>query len=315
MTSMAGSTALREAFSSSPVTRPVVGRYVAGEHPEDAIATARVLNAAGLAVSIDRLGEDVHDESGARRAGQGLLELVAAIGGSGFAAQAEVSIKLSALGAALEAHPSGGGARLALEQARAVCAAARNAGTTVTLDMEDHTTTDTTLAALAELRQDFPDTGVAIQSALRRSEDDCRTLAVAGSRVRLCKGAYAEPERVAYLGRREVDLSYVRCARILLAGPGRPMFATHDQRLVDIVGALAARERRAADSYELQMLYGVRPEAQRRLAATGTLMRVYVPYGTDWYPYLVRRMAERPANLMLFLRSLAPEGLSRGSNG
>jgi proline dehydrogenase len=211
-----------------------------------------------------------------------------------------VSVKLSAIGQALGAD----GERIALEHARTICQAARNAGTTVTLDMEDHTTTDSTLGILHELRQDFPETGAVIQAYLHRTEADCRDLAYAGSRVRLCKGAYKEPESVAYQDKREVRRSYVRCLKVLMSGPGYPMVASHDPRLIEIAGFLADRFKRAPDSYEYQMLYGIRPDEQRRLAAAGHQVRVYVPYGDQWYGYLMRRLAERPANVAFFARSL-----------
>jgi proline dehydrogenase len=215
-----------------------------------------------------------------------------------------VSVKLSAIGQALP----GNGEKIALEHALTICHAARNAGTTVTLDMEDHTTTDSTLSVLAELRKDFPDTGAVLQSYLHRTESDCRDLAHAGSRVRLCKGAYKEPASVAYQDAEDVDLSYVRCLKVLMAGEGYPMIASHDPRIIDIARALASRQGREPDSYEFQMLYGIRPDEQRRLAAHGNQVRVYVPYGHEWYGYLMRRMAERPANLTFFLRSLVSKG-------
>ena len=158
------------------------------------------------------------------------------------------------------------GEQVALENARKICHAARNAGTTVTLDMEDHTTTDSTLEILRELRKDFPETGAVLQAYLHRTEEDCRDLAYEGSRVRLCKGAYNEPESVAFQDKHDVDLSYVRCLKVLMAGEGYPMVASHDPRLVEIAGALAARNGRAQGSYEYQMLYGIRPDEQRRLA-------------------------------------------------
>jgi len=171
--------------------------------------------------------------------------------------------------------------------------------------MEDHTTTDSTLRVLDALRADFGWVGVAVQAYLRRTEADCVALATAGSRVRLCKGAYAEPASVAYQSRDEVDRSYVRCLRALMAGSGYPMIATHDPRLISIAGSLAATHGRSAADHEYQMLHGVRPDEQRRLAAAGATMRVYVPYGHDWYGYFMRRLAERPANVGFFLRSLA----------
>jgi len=143
-----------------------------------------------------------------------------------------------------------------------------------------------------------------LQAYLYRTEGDCRDLAYAGSRVRLCKGAYAEPESVAFQDRDEIDRSYVRCLKILMAGEGYPMLATHDPRLIEIGRWLAADRGRGLDSYEFQMLYGIRPTEQQRLAHLGHRVRVYLPYGTDWYGYLVRRLAERPANLAFFARSL-----------
>ncbi|MFL6171396.1 MAG: proline dehydrogenase family protein, partial [Marmoricola sp.] len=144
----------------------------------------------------------------------------------------------------------------------------------------------------------------AVQSYLRRTEGDCADLARGGVRVRLCKGAYHEPESVAFQDRHEVDKSYVRCMKVLMAGQGYPMIASHDPRMVDIAGALATRNNHPQGSYEFQMLYGIRSEEQKRLAAAGERMRVYIPYGTEWYGYLMRRLAERPSNLTFFLRSL-----------
>jgi proline dehydrogenase len=209
-------------------------------------------------------------------------------------------VKLSAIGQALPEI----GHKLALENARRICRAARNAGTTVTLDMEDHTTTDSTLSTLHELRKDYPETGAVVQAYLRRTEGDCRALAYEGSRVRLCKGAYNEPESVAYGSRHEVDKSYVRCLKVLMNGQGYPMVASHDPRMVKIAAALATRSGRSPGSYEFQMLFGIRPDEQKRLARAGETVRVYVPYGQEWYGYLMRRLAERPANLTFFLRSL-----------
>ena len=170
--------------------------------------------------------------------------------------------------------------------------------------MEDHTTTDSTLEILAELRKDYPTTGAVLQAYLRRTEADCRELATAGSRVRLCKGAYKEPESVAYQSALDVDKSYVRCLNILMSGDGYPMIATHDPRLIAIGEDRARWFDRSADEFEFQMLYGVRPEEQPRLAAEGYTVRVYVPYGDQWYGYLMRRLAERPANLAFFARAL-----------
>jgi proline dehydrogenase len=277
-----------------------VRRFVAGETAPDAVRATRDLVADGRLVTIDRLGEDVLELTHAEATRDAYVELLKLLSEARLTAAAEVSIKLSAIGQALP----GDGEKIALEHARQICSAAASAGTTVTVDMEDHTTTDATLTALAELRRDFPSTGAVVQAYLRRTEADCRDLAHAGSRVRLCKGAYKEPESVAYQDQADVDRSYVRCLKVLMAGQGYPMVASHDPRLVEIAGALAVRHDRAKGSYEYQMLYGIRPEEQKRLARQGEKMRVYLPYGDEWYGYMVRRMAEKPANLGLFLRSL-----------
>lgn len=298
------SEAIRRAVSAAPVSRDVVRWYVGGETAQDAVEATRGLVESGRQVTLDHLGEDVLDRAQADASREAYLRLLGLLDEAGLTASTEVSVKLSAMGQAL----AGDGEKIALDNARAVCAAAAAAGTTVTLDMEDHTTTDSTLGILAELRSDFPRTGAVLQSYLRRTEADCRDLAVEGSRVRLCKGAYREPASVAFQGRSEVDRSYVRCLHVLMAGAGYPMVATHDPRLIEIAGALAVRHGRPKGSYEYQMLYGVRPEAQRRLADQGETVRVYLPYGDEWYGYLVRRMAEKPANLGLFLRSLVSRG-------
>ncbi len=293
--------AIKNLSVSMPVTRDVVMRFVAGENIPDAVAASAELAATGRLSTIDRLGEDVLELADARQTRDDYLELLDALNANGLCADTEVSVKLSAVGQALP----GDGEKVALDFAREIVARADSYGTTVTLDMEDHTTTDSTLEILRELRADFPGTGAVIQAYLYRSESDCRDLAFAGSRVRLCKGAYKEPESVAYQSKHEVDLAYVRCMKILMAGAGYPMIASHDPRLVEIAGSLAVHNDRAKGSYEYQMLYGIRPEEQLRLAADGQRMRVYIPYGQDWYGYMVRRMAEKPANMALFVKSLS----------
>ncbi|MEU8799507.1 proline dehydrogenase family protein [Spirillospora sp. NPDC048819] len=282
---------VRDLVTSVPLTRGVVDRFVAGDDLDSAVGVVRELGADGLEVTLDHLGEDTRDPEQAQATRDAYLEMFSALGEQGLAGGADASVKLSALGRAL-------GGDLALDHAREICAAAGRAGMTVTLDMEDHTTVDSTLEIFGKLRVDFPRVGVAIQAMLRRSEGDLRELA--GARVRLVKGAYAEPASVAYQGRREVDLAYARGLRTLMRGDGYPMVGSHDPRMIEIALALAAG--RPPDSYEFQMLYGVRAAEQRRLAA-GHRMRVYVPYGADWYGYFMRRLAERPANLVFFLRS------------
>ena len=277
--------------------RPVVDRFVAGTDLDAALPVIAGLTAERL-VTVDHLGENTTDRAGAAATVAAYRELLLRLAAEGLADRVEVSVKLSALGQGL---PDGDA--LALDGVRAICGAAAEAGTTVTVDMEDHTTTDATLATVVALRADFPWVGAVLQSQLRRTEADCRDLAGPGLRVRLCKGAYEEPESVAFTDRADVDRSYVRCMKILFAGAGLPLVATHDPRLLAIAQHLG-RDR----PYELQMLYGVRPDAQVELATAGERMRVYVPYGTQWYDYFMRRLAERPANVAFFLRALASRG-------
>ena len=294
------SDAVRRLVSSMPVSAGIVRNHVPGETTQAALDATASLVDDGLTVTLDHLGEDTLDRAQAEATVAAYVELLVGLADAGLARRAEVSVKLSAVGQALP----GDGDKIALENAREICVAARTAGTTVTLDMEDHTTTDSTLAILGELRQDFPETGAVLQSYLHRTEDDCRALAYEGSRVRLCKGSYKEPESVAFQRREDVDKSYVRCLKVLLAGRGYPMIATHDPLMIEIAQSLIGRYGRVQGSHEFQMLYGIRPEEQRRLADAGETVRVYVPYGQEWYGYLMRRLAERPQNLAFFLRSL-----------
>ncbi len=294
------SAAVQRLVGSMPVSAGIVRRHVPGETTEAAARATQELVDQGLEVTLDFLGEDTLDAEQADATVAAYVELLKDLGSRGLTRHAEVSVKLSAVGQAIPDI----GEKLALENARTICRAARNAGTTVTLDMEDHTTTDSTLEILRDLRKDFPETGAVLQAYLHRTEADCRQLAYEGSRVRLCKGAYNEPESVAFSDRVDVDRSYVRCLKVLLGGQGYPMIATHDPRMIEIAASLASRFGRAQGTYEFQMLYGIRPEEQKRLAAAGETVRVYVPYGGQWYGYLMRRLAERPQNLTFFLRSL-----------
>ncbi len=294
--SVAGNPAVRRLVATAPVSRYLVSRFVAGVSTQQAVAATTELVADGLAVTLDHLGEGVDDEAGAQSTVHAYLELLACLAAEGLTNRAELSVKLSAVGQRLDEA-------LALRNAAWICAAAEQAGTTVCLDAEDHTVTDSTLRVHAELRRSWPATGAVLQAYLRRTLDDCRTLAVEGVRVRLCKGAYAEPPELAFRTPEEVARSFARCANVLLAGPGYPMFATHDPRLIDIVGERTRWYGRPPSSFEYQMLYGVRPAEQRRLSAAGNTVRVYLPYGSDWYSYLTRRLAERPGNLAFFLRA------------
>ncbi|SEF34831.1 L-proline dehydrogenase [Amycolatopsis pretoriensis] len=292
---------IRALVEAVPATRSVVRRFVAGSETADAVRVARELAADGRRTTLDHLGEDTTDAAQAASTVAAYEAVLTALAAEGLAEGADVSVKLSAVGQFLPSN----GEDVALENARKICAAAEAVGATVTLDMEDHTTTDSTLGILRELRGEYPWVGAVLQAYLHRTEADCRALSGPGSRVRLCKGAYAEPESVAFQEKSEVDKSYVRCLRVLMAGSGYPMVASHDPRMIEIAAALADENGRKDDDHEFQMLYGIRPEEQARIAASGSRMRVYVPYGDEWYGYFMRRLAERPANLAFFLRGLA----------
>jgi proline dehydrogenase len=296
---------LRSTAQRWPITRRVVHRFVPGESLDDVMRSVGALRDSGRMVSIDYLGEDVTDADTADSSVAAYLRLLDALGRRLDAARdgvrpLEVSVKLSALGQALPRD----GEKIALENAHAVCTAAKRAGVWVTVDAEDHTTTDSTLSIVRELRADFDWLGTVLQAYLRRTPADCREFAASGARIRLCKGAYDEPASVAYRDRDDVTDSYLRCLRVLMAGTGYPMIASHDPVVIEAVRDLARETGCGAGDFEYQMLYGIRDPEQRRLAAAGDAVRVYVPFGTQWYGYLVRRLAERPANLAFFLRAL-----------
>jgi proline dehydrogenase len=303
---LSASAKARELILANPLTRDVVARFVAGETAADALTAAQRLAASGRDVTIDFLGEDTVDPEQAAAVTDEYVRLLGLLSAAGLTGggRTEVSVKPTAVGLGLAEH----GVKRALENIARIATAARAAGTTVTVDMEDHTRVEATLRLVAEVRADFPFLGCVIQSYLRRSPDDCEQLATVGSRVRLCKGAYRAPEGVGLAAKADVDLCYARCMRILMDGPGYPMLATHDPRLIGIAASKARLSGRPAGSFEYQMLYGIRPAEQVRLAADGARVRVYLPYGSDWYGYLVRRLAERPANLAFFLRALRSRG-------
>lgn len=282
-----------------PISAAIVERYIAGDSAPDAVRFTQGLHEGGLRATIDCLGEQVRTPEQAQRMQENYVELLGLLAQTGLHPYAEVSVKLSALGQLLPQ-----GRELAGQHLRAIAQAARNAGTTVTVDMEDSLSTDATLLQVRQVRQDFPETAAVLQANLHRTEEDCRALAQEGSRVRLCKGAYREPPEVAYQRRKDIDRSYARCLGVLMAAPGYPMVATHDAVMIELALHLAQRYHRETTSYELQMLHGIRPQEQLRLAHLGHTVRIYLPYGTDWYGYMMRRLAEKPANLGLFMRSL-----------
>ncbi|MGK5696009.1 proline dehydrogenase family protein [Streptomyces sp. URMC 128] len=294
---------MRRLVSAAPVTKQVVDRFIAGEGVDDVVPVIRELTGQGLELTMDVVGEDITNPAQAAAARDAYLELIDRLKPLELGTRAEMSVKLSMFGQALD-----GGHELALANVRPVVEAAAEIGTTVTLDAEDHTTLDSMFAIHEELRKDFPQTGCVIQAYLFRTEADARRLAANGSRVRLVKGAYKEPGSVAYLDKHEIDRAYVRILGMLMQGEGYPMIGSHDPRLIAIGQELAHRAGRKLDEYEFQMLYGIRTEEHLRLAAEGHRMRVYTAYGTDWYGYFMRRLAEKPANLRFFARSVITRG-------
>ncbi|MET9568312.1 proline dehydrogenase family protein [Streptomyces virginiae] len=290
---------MRRIVSAAPVTKPVVNRFIPGETVDQVIPIVEDLTGKGLEVTLDVVGEDITEVAQSHAARDAYLQLIERLAELGLGEKAEMSVKLSMFGQALE-----GGHELALANVRPVVEAAAAIGTTVTLDAEDHTTLDSMFAIHEELRKDFPQTGCVIQAYLFRTEADARRLAADGSRVRIVKGAYKEPAEVAYQDKAEIDKAYVRILKILMDGEGYPMIGSHDPRLIAIGQELARKAGRKLDEYEFQMLYGIRSEEHLRLAAEGHRMRVYTAYGTDWYGYFMRRLAEKPANLLFFVRSM-----------
>ncbi|MGV9665106.1 proline dehydrogenase family protein [Nocardia niigatensis] len=308
----AGSARMKQAITRVPVTAAVVRRFVAGETRAELVPVARELLATGRSVSVDFLGEYTTDHTQANAAVAEYLSLIDDLaeadrivpGGNSDIPRVEVSLKLSALGRSLGQD----GPAIAAENLHKLCAKAAERHVWVTVDAEDHTTTADTLQAVRQARIEFPWLAVALQTYLRQAEDRARDLAADGTRVRLCKGAYQEPPTVAYRRRAEVDASYLRCLDVLLRTAWYPMIATHDPAMITAAHILAAENNRTPGDFEFQMLYGIRDAEQRRLVAEGHALRVYIPYGTQWYGYLMRRLAERPANVAFFLRALADRG-------
>jgi proline dehydrogenase len=282
-----------------PVTRPMVRRFVAGETMDEALPAIERLHEQGMGTTVDVLGESVTAEADARAACARYLAVLDALPAHGL--DRNVSLKPSQMGAKIDEE-------LARENIGAVVAKAVETGAFVRIDMEDHPYTDRTLALWRELRpadrSNGADVGVVIQAALRRSERDVEEIIAEGGRVRLCKGAYKEPESVAFQDKAEVDEAYERLMLRLLRAGTYPAIATHDARLIKRAIDVATDEGIARDAFEFQMLYGVRRDLQEQLAGAGWRVRVYVPFGGQWYPYFMRRLAERPANVSFLLRNL-----------
>ena len=275
------------------LARRAARRFVAGETIEEAIQAIRDLNALGITATLDHLGENVETAQDAARATDDYLKALDAIGVSGM--QSHVSVKLSALGLDL-------GNELCRTNMTRILAKAKAIGTLVTIDMESTEYTERTLAIFRELRCEFSNVGIVIQAYLYRSEADIAALCKEGAHVRLCKGAYKEPPVHAFPKKADVDANYVRLMKMLLSPEARAnktygAIATHDVRMIDATRQYSQEQMVPRDEFEFQMLHGIRRDLQKGLAADGYGMRVYVPYGTEWYPYYVRRLAERPANI------------------
>lgn len=289
----------RRIATDAPFARGVARRFVAGETREDALAAARALNGAGMHVSLDYLGEAVGSEDEARTAAATIEQVVRAIAGEGL--DANVSVKLTQLGQDIDDD-------FLRRTVEGLLDTAAESGTFVRFDMESSDYTEHTLRFFEELwsagRRGI---GVVLQSYLYRTAEDVARANELGARVRLCKGAYKEPERVAYPDKADVDANFVRCMRMLLADGVYPGIATHDEAMIAATKAFAREQGIDRDRFEFQMLYGVRRDVQRRLVDEGYHLRIYVPFGEAWYPYFMRRMAERPANLFFVVDSVIRE--------
>jgi proline dehydrogenase len=271
----------------------VARRFVAGESLADAVAVAKRLNTDGFLISLDFLGEEVHDRDSAIAATDAYVHSLERIDSEGL--EANISIKPTQLGLAIDEG-------LAIDAVERLGMRAAELGNTVTIDMEDSRYTEATIRLFEKGQATTANFGIALQSYLRRTPRDLARLMPLGGHIRLCKGAYVEPEEVALQAKSGVDAAYARQLRTLMETPTtKPAIATHDPQLLDLARELAADRE---EPFEFQMLYGVRPDLQRRLIAQGFPLRVYLPFGSQWYPYLTRRLAERPANAWFFFRAL-----------
>ena len=282
----------------TPFVRRVALRFVAGTTLDDAAGAVRALNKAGMTATLDHLGESVSDRATADQAAAAYVATIERIGSDQL--DANVSLKLTQMGLDL-------GTDVACEVLRPVVEASRTHGVFVRIDMESHEYTDRTLEVVRSLRASGYDVGVVVQSYLHRSKADVAALAAEHVRVRVCKGAYAEPSEIAWHDRATIGQSFLELSQMLLEADAYPAIATHDPDMIEAVKRFAAERSIPPDRYEFQMLYGIRRDLQTQLERDGYRVRIYVPYGTEWYPYFMRRLAERPGNVMFLLRSLLGE--------
>jgi len=289
---------LQRFVTGQPLTASLAYRFVAGDRLEDAVRVVQAINAGGTAASLDHLGENVSEERAARVATEDYLAAFERIGAEKL--DANVSVKLTQLG--LDISPV-----LCRELLGRVLSRAKELGNFVRIDMEGSAYTQRTLDLVLEMHQQYPNCGVVLQSYLYRTMGDVARASEARVRVRLVKGAYDEPAAVAYPKKADVDAKYEAAMRELLVNGVYPAIATHDDRLIEVTKQVAREQGIAADRFEFQLLYGIRRDLQERLLRDGYRVRIYVPYGTEWYPYLMRRLAERPANLLFIVRSVLRE--------
>jgi len=291
---------LRNFAERSPLGRRLSSRFVAGTEIEDAVRATHALNKAGMSVSIDNLGENVTNADEARLSAKLYNQILDAIAANGL--NANISLKLTHMGLDVEE-------KLAREIVRGLVAKAASLSPPgfVRVDMEGSPYTQRTLDFVHELHRipgNAGRVGAVIQSYLKRSEKDVEELLAAGIRIRLCKGAYKEPADIAFAAKADVDASYVKLTKILLKSGIYHGLATHDEQMIRQAEAFARQEKIPPEAFEFQMLYGIRRDLQQRLVKSGWRMRVYLPFGTEWYPYFMRRLGERPANVFFIGRNL-----------
>lgn len=299
---LSASAGARKTLMSLPFAARVARRFVAGETLDDAIRVISTLNGKGILATLDHLGENVHTEADANRATQDYLDLLDRIAATGVHANA--SLKLTQLGLDI-------GEDVCVGKMRRILQRVQEHGNFIRIDMESSAYTDRTLRIYRTLRDEygFKNVGVVIQAYLYRSEQDVRTLAVEGANIRLCKGAYMEPPDVAFPDKADVDKNYIKLMHIFLDEPARAKgasiaIATHDEKMIVATQEYTTKQGIPKGQIEFQMLYGIRPQRQEQLAREGYKMRVYIPYGSEWYPYFMRRLAERPANVWFLVRNL-----------
>ena len=301
---LAKSSRLQRWITSNAATRHMSQRFVPGEELSPAIEAVRACNKAGMTASLDHLGENVVTRQDAERARTSYTEMLDRIAAEGV--DCNVSLKLTHVGLDL-------GGEFCAEQLRIVTRRAEELGNFVRVDMESSAYTDRTLRLVKQARAESSSVGTVIQAYLYRSEEDIRELLGMGCRIRLVKGAYKEPSRIAFPRKKDVDANFIKLMKILLPSGIYNALATHDPRMIEAAIRFATEQNISKDKFEFQMLYGIRTDLQSSLVRRGYRVRVYIPFGQDWFPYFMRRLAERPANLAFFLRNLLPKSSGGGA--